>query len=184
MTNTIGFFTMRPTADEKGLLGALLVTDELGKPEEFRVTYPIKPTPLQRQLYGESLVPHMGVELCGKPLLQALRNKLELLVVNDVRFLGLAKDAACPVVQVERLGEKLVVGGDSVDSEQRRGKMLSPTGRFSALAVNYPAECAEAQKAHADSVLQRFFAGIDLVEPFSRIEIAVRVLGEQDQAFR
>jgi len=74
MTDTIGFYALLSTTDNKGFVGALLITDDLGKPEEFRVTYPVKPTTLQRQLYGDSLIPHIGIELCGKPLYQALRN--------------------------------------------------------------------------------------------------------------
>ena len=81
MADMIGFYSLVATSDEKGYLGALLVTDDIGKPEEFRVTHPVKPTLLQRQIYGETLIPHIGVSLCGVPLYEALKNKPSLLLV-------------------------------------------------------------------------------------------------------
>ncbi|MEZ4619252.1 MAG: hypothetical protein R2867_27585 [Caldilineaceae bacterium] len=63
----IAFYKLIYDSEAKNLLGAILVLDELGKPQEFRVTYPVKPTMIQRQLYGDALVPHVGIELCGKP---------------------------------------------------------------------------------------------------------------------
>jgi len=50
MADYIAFFTVEQTQDKKGFLGAILVTNDIGTPEEFRVTYPVRPNILQTQL--------------------------------------------------------------------------------------------------------------------------------------
>ena len=55
---------------DKGYRGGILVTDEWGKPLEFRCTSPVHPNPVQRTLYGQTLLPHIAVELIGAPLLR------------------------------------------------------------------------------------------------------------------
>jgi hypothetical protein len=184
MNDTIGFYALLQSQDGKGYLGALLVTDDLGKPAEFRVTYPVKPTSLQRQLYGDSMVPHIGVELCGKPLYQALKNKPLLLLVSDIRFLQLSASVTSLVVQVEGMGETLKVAGSSDAIQQAHAKLLSTSGRFQPLAVTCPKDYDDQRQAEALSQLNRFFAGIDLLEPFARIDAAAKALSAQDEKFR
>ena len=55
--------------------GAILVTDDCGKPLEFRCTAPVKPTAVQRTLYGSTLTPHLLVALIAKPLMDALNEE-------------------------------------------------------------------------------------------------------------
>ena len=55
--------------------GAILVTDDWGKPLEFRCTPPVKPTAVQRTLYGSTLTPHLLVALIAKPLMDALNEE-------------------------------------------------------------------------------------------------------------
>ncbi len=55
--------------------GAILVTDDWGKPLEFRCTAPVKPTAVQRTLYGSTLTPHLLVALIAKPLMDALNEE-------------------------------------------------------------------------------------------------------------
>jgi hypothetical protein len=99
----IGFFGVYPTPDKQGYLGALLVLDRFGTPEEFRVTYPIKPDKLQRLIHGASLERHIGVELCGRPLLAVLKCRpcLRALVVADANLADLGDGLECPLVVVE-----------------------------------------------------------------------------------
>ena len=52
--NHLSFLTIEKTENKGGYLGAILITDTRGVPIEFRCTYPIKPTLIQKPLYGES----------------------------------------------------------------------------------------------------------------------------------
>lgn len=67
----IGFLSLIETEAKDGYLGALLVTDARGIPQEFRCTHPVKPTTVQKSLYGDTLLPHIGINLCGIPLIKA-----------------------------------------------------------------------------------------------------------------
>src|SRR5438552_17261166 len=55
--------------------GAILVTDDWGKPLEFRCTPPVKPTAVQRTLYGSTLTSHLLVALIEKPLMYSLKEE-------------------------------------------------------------------------------------------------------------
>jgi hypothetical protein len=55
--------------------GAILVTDDCGRPLDFRCTAPVKPTAVQRALNGASLIPHVLVALIAKPLMDALNEE-------------------------------------------------------------------------------------------------------------
>lgn len=78
----LGFLSLFLTMDKTGFLGATLVTDSQGVPIEFRCTHPVKPNAIQKTLYGETLTLHVGVNLCGIPLLKSLQNKPALVIVN------------------------------------------------------------------------------------------------------
>ena len=66
----IGFLALYETSPRDGYLGAILITDLQGVPQEFRCTHPVKPTALQKPLYGNTLEPYIAVDLCGIPLIQ------------------------------------------------------------------------------------------------------------------
>lgn len=55
--------------------GGILVTDGETKPLEFRCTSPIRPSSLQKVLYGKTLDGHMALELIGLPLIKRLSEK-------------------------------------------------------------------------------------------------------------
>lgn len=184
MTDKIGFYTLVQSQDEKGYLGAILLTDELGKPEEFRVTLPVKPTSLQRQLYGETLLPHIGIELCGAPLFQALKVKPLVLVLNESRFLPLASRVGCLVANVERAGETLKITTDTVAQTKTNASSTLSSGRFQPLSITYPSDYDEQKQKETLAKLGRFFVALDLLEPFTRIETATKALAAQDDRFR
>lgn len=180
----IGFYKLIGDDEFKTMVGALLVLDELGKPEEFRVTYPVKPTMIQRQLYGDSLLPHVGIELCGKPLFDTLKKPPQLLVLSHTRFLALGDLIRTPVVYLERAGESIVVSASNTGDGQNRQKMQSQSGRYDPINVTYPQSYEREQIARTASLVADFFNGIDLLEPFSRINVAIQTLRAQDERFR
>ena len=75
--------------------GAILVTDEWGKPLEFRCTAPVKPNAVQRTLYGQTLMPHILVELIGVPLYEAVQEKPEIIVIQEGLFFDLRHKIEC-----------------------------------------------------------------------------------------
>jgi hypothetical protein len=182
MDENIAFFSLEKTKDNKGVIGAILVTDDLGMPQEFRVTYPVKPTKLQERLYGNSLLVHIGITLCGEPLYKALKNKPELLLVSRRAYLPLATKVNSGVAHVVRIGETIVADKDGEPTSEKN--IHSKSGRFQPIQVFFPPEYNEQEQKDTTTLLEKYFQGIDLIEPFDRIKSAVEALGEQDERFR
>lgn len=84
----IAFLETYSFDDKSGIMGAILVSDPDTKPLEFRVTAPIKPTSFQKTLYGNVLYEHILVELIALPLLGAIKDDIDLILVRDPLFLG------------------------------------------------------------------------------------------------
>jgi hypothetical protein len=177
----LGFYALLATQDGKGYVGALLITDELGKPVEFRVTYPVKPNLLQKQLYGDSLMPHIGIELCGKPLFQALTNKPSVLLISNAQFLSsLAEGFLCHVACIEPTDSS----SQPVPGFHEMHKLNSPSGLFQPIIIRYPQTYDQERRDEVHALLERFFSHVNLIEPFYRIRVAIKALHEQDERFR
>ena len=82
--------------------GGLLLADLKGKPQDFRCTSVIKPNAIQRVLYGGTMAEHMALDLCGKPLLNALQKKPAVLVVNSPDLLALRAESGLPMLWLRR----------------------------------------------------------------------------------
>src|ERR1035441_1934337 len=82
----IAFLGFREFDDGEAYRGAILVTDESSKPLEFRCTAPVRPTQLQRTLYGKSLLPHVLTELIAMPLISSVREKPQLILIAEDAF--------------------------------------------------------------------------------------------------
>jgi hypothetical protein len=181
----VGFFKLVSDTDDKAMLGALLVTDLLGKPEEFRVTYPVKPTSLQRQLYGAALWGHVGIELCGAPLFKSLKAKPELLVVGHTDFVALENVAgASHVFFLDKAGETIRVAGAGNPDRAGLEKVKSANNRFSPLRVHYPVSYSIERIRSVYQNIVDLYSTIDLLEPFQRIDVAVKMLRDGDDRFR
>ena len=96
----IAFLETYTTEESGGIIGAILVTDSETKPLEFRVTSPIKPTGFQKTLYGDVLLEHILVELISVPLLSAINEHVDLIIVKDPFFLGANDKQGIRVVRV------------------------------------------------------------------------------------
>jgi len=179
----IGFYELVASDERNYMLGALLVTDNLGKPVEFRVTYPVKPSLLQRHLYGDSLISHVGIELCGLPLHDALQFKPNLVVVNDKRFLQLGDETDTLVAFLESSGNSLVVENIN-DQASVVDKIHSKEGRYEAINVQYPSSYGDTNRKKVREIISELYGEIDLLEPFQRITVAVNTLQKADERFR
>jgi hypothetical protein len=60
----------------------------------------------------------------------------------------------------------------------------SKSGRFQPIQVFFPPNYNEQEQKETTTLLEKYFQGIDLIEPFDRIKSAVEALGEQDERFR
>jgi hypothetical protein len=160
--------------------GAILVTDQATKPVEFRCTTLIRPTAVQRTLYGETLRPHIAVELVGRQLMHALEEKPSVVVVKDPMFLELRPNLEVHLVCVRKQGEHMAApprgpGGQDPKSED---VLACDSGKFQPLVLTthwqYGSEMPSALE-----LLRPVFASADLLEPFDRMERAVQEVDRQ-----
>lgn len=92
------FLTSQDFSKGAAVRGGMLVTDNQAKPLEFRCTSPIRPTGLQRVLYGQMLDTHILLTLIGIPLVRSASERPSIILVRDKRFLALRDKVDVPVV--------------------------------------------------------------------------------------
>ncbi len=138
--------------------GGVLVTDIESRPYEFRCTSPIRPTSVQRMLYGSTLEEYIFMELIALPLIKAMKEKLALVLVRNPTLLRVRPRLSYPMGLVRR-DQKTPIAADA-QTEMR--PVTISTHR------DYPAELAAIQTALASLIQER-----DLLEPFERIQVAL-----------
>ena len=86
----VGFLIMEKTVKEDGYITALMITDNRGYPLEFKATTPVRPSLVQKTLYGDKLEHYISVELCGKQLVKQSGRKPKIILVPDKKLLDIA----------------------------------------------------------------------------------------------
>lgn len=140
--------------------GAILITDGETKPYEFRCTSPVRPTQLQRILYGNTLEGYVYVELIGVPLIKAAKEKPTMVLVRNPVLLRIRPHISYPVALL-RIDQKSSVNEDA-GGEGDHKFFTFVTHR------DFPGETASIQSALAP-LTQR----ADLLEPFERLKVAL-----------
>ena len=148
--------------------GAILVADEWGKPLEFRCTAPVKPTAVQRTLYGSTLMPHVLVELIGKPLMNSLNEELAAVLVSEQMFLDLRHQVNVPVVRVRRQGTDVKITSETDGQTNQTMVMDCESARFEPVIIEAHWKFPDDTNASA-GVLKELFGRWDIVEPFERL---------------
>ncbi len=180
------FLAVRPTQDGEGYLGGLMVIDKTGVPQEFRCTHPIRPTEVQKAVYGGSLRPHIFNELIGLTLIRAMTTNPTFCCIEESILLETAQGTEIPVVHLQRLGETLSVEHHADEKVKNSNGILrvdSHRSGFQPLSATFHRDFEDdLEKIKGD--LELVFNQVDLLEPFERIATAIRVLSERDERFR
>ena len=182
--NILGFLELHETANKDGYLGSILITDSMGVPEEFRCTLPVKPTSTQKPLYGKTLVPYIGVKLCGIPLIKSVQNHPEIIIVKNNYLIDIRLEIDIPVVCIRRAGETIEVSSSLKKTEQSNRERLDSTdAKFQPIVIithpNY-----DKDKLSAKDTIESLFNQLDPLEPFDRMVKAISMLSEQDKRFQ
>lgn len=140
--------------------GAVLITDLDTKPYEFRITSPVRPSLLQKVLYGNTLDDYVHIELIGIPLLRELREKMNLVLVAKPALLRMRPKLSTPVALLRHDSKS---ASDTPDVGDNSLKIVTITTHR-----DFSADTAAAQSLLA-SVMQKR----DLLEPFERLKVAL-----------
>lgn len=160
----IGFLETYTLDNDAGIMGAILVTDAETKPLEFRVTAPIKPTNFQKTLYGDVLLEHILTELVSIPLLNAINEEIDLILVRDSLFLGVNEKQGIRVVRVLKENDEQQEPNKSVQ------ELASSNGSpkvFVETTKKFESELSEIKSKLSGIAEHR-----NLIEPFDRLKVA------------
>ena len=153
VTKTIAFLDIDSFEEESAFRGGILVTDMNTYPLEFRVTTPIRPTPLQATLYGRALKEYIYVELVAMSLLQAIRSKPEFVLVVSKRFLNARPKVHLPIFQIVKSDERFdLVTHPKYQEELRAAQPLLTQLNRSLLLEAFSRVRAALQEAHRQRV--------------------------------
>jgi len=139
--------------DDGAVRGCALVTDARTRPLEFRVTEPVIASELQQILYGAILDEHVLGDLCAIPLLEALREEPDCVLVRDQALLSLQSVRTEPVLWIGR--------DDAGD------------GAAPGVVMGYHGDGEDEGIKRARQALRAVAEHYDLLEPFERIAHAV-----------
>lgn len=122
--------------------GAVLLTQEETVPLEFYLTDPLKPNPLQKVLYGAIFEEYLKFEVFGKPLIENLATKPEIVLVRESRLLNLVETSEIPLALITSDNVvKSVVSGKNfedkilkkeIEALSKKSNLYEPFDRISA----------------------------------------------------
>lgn len=159
-------------------VGGIMVADGRGLPVEFRYTQPIRPSRLQRVLYGGALDGYVRRDVIATRLLRDLEHKPAGIVVREDTLLALGVGSAAPVLhvfqsnldQLGRVGSTKEVDASSVLIQLAEGR--------GPVRVTVATEDATLLTACRDLLLTAA-ATMDPLEPLIRVEEAIELLCEE-----
>lgn len=156
-----GFLTV--LQEPSGHLGGYLVTNQWGRPLEFRLSTAVQPNRIQQVLYGPTLTAYICGDLIGKTLFDKTGTPVQMVFTDTAAALDLRLRVEVPVAwfgQPDDAAAK-ALAGNSIDLANEKGVCL----------YRHPQFPADADLVRA--ALERLDGTLDLAEPFDRIREAV-----------
>jgi hypothetical protein len=92
----LGFLTV--LREGNAYQGGYLVTNQWGRPLEFRLSTAVQPNRVQQILYAETLEPYICGDLIGKTLVEKTGAQVQLVVTDTEAVLDLRNRQDVPVV--------------------------------------------------------------------------------------
>jgi hypothetical protein len=158
----IGFLTV--LHESNGYLGGYLVTNQWGRPLEFRLSTAVQPNRVQQILYGGTLQPYICADLIGKTLVDKTGVPVQLLLTDTEAVLDLRLRLEVPVAWLAPPGPK--TSPDPLERAEGSGISTSQGTVF--CHPRFPQD-----KAPVRELLDRLEGTVELGEPFVRIREAI-----------
>lgn len=161
--------------------GASLVVDYRGIPMDFRYTDPIKPSRLERILYGSALDVYLREELILESLIKAIEVTPTLWICKEPDLITpLKKVTKTKVVLIAPSTRAPLEAAGSVEASGENGVYMVQADSVSApLRVAFPENTREDEVKNVASLIVEAAKTMELLEPFGRIVKALTSLGEE-----
>lgn len=167
----IAFVEITHCSDES-LRGGILVTNIRTEPVEFRCTDRVRPTLLQKTLWGGRLPRYLAVEIVGKPLIDALTEGPSLVLIRNPDLLELRLRCDIPV--------GLVAADDLDDFPKVDTRPLGMAGAPENTRLNVGVHLDYASDREVvERSLKELCEFCYPLEPFERIVQALEVIDKQ-----
>jgi len=153
----LGFLTI--LQENNGYLGGYLVTNQWGRPLEFRLSTLVHPNRVQQILYGGTLQGYICGDLIGRTLVEKTGSAVDCIITDRPAGLDLRLHLEVPVACL-------------VDAQDGQGPVIS-----------HPRFANDLPRIRA--LLDRLDDHFDLAEPFARIREAIaeaRKMGATNRA--
>ncbi len=162
-----------------GYVGGRLVVDEVGLPVEFRHTLPVRPTKLQRALYGDALDRYVRTVVVARRLLETLDHDPALVLAADPLLL---LDGEPPVAHAAVAGVDPIGAAGTVEplTGTARGFLLQLRPGEAPLRVLTSAD--PERHGELGGELRRLAETMDLAEPAGRVSRALSMIAAGDVA--
>lgn len=162
------FFLKLLNVNSEAFLGGLLKTDLLGIPIDFKYIEPIKPTKLQKILYGKSLEHFINFELISKNLLNEVSGDSPILVDNPLIFEVHEKENIIFLSLFEDKVDTFDGNQKIIEFKKDENEYLIATGN-----LNYKLKFKAQPSEELQNLTIEAAENFDLLEPFSRISEAL-----------
>jgi hypothetical protein len=159
-------------------VGGVMVTDAYGLPLEFRYTQPIRPTRLQKVLYGGAMDGFIRRDVIGARLLKDLEHKPTALIVREEPLVMLGLTSAFPVVQVFQTNLDPLGDPGAQREVDASSLLVQLTDTAGPVRVAVAKEDKTLLSAARD-VLLNASATMDACEPLERVQEAILLLCEE-----
>ena len=175
--NSLGYMIV--DGAEGQIRGASLVTDARGIPMDFRYTDPIKPSRLERILYGSALDTYLKEELILESLLDAVEIDPQLWICNDSEMLiplkTVGKVKAVLIEESPHVPLDAVGHIESTADSKVFWIQTEPNGN--PLRAEFPEGTRTDEIQQIAGILTDAAKTMNLLEPFTRIQKALSSLG-------
>src|SRR5262245_51602958 len=162
-TLNVGFLTVLQEAN--GYLGGYLVTNNWGRPLEFRLSSAVQPNRVHQILYGGTLKPYVCADLIGKALVEKTATPVQLLLTDSEPVLDLRLKVPTPVAWLAAADDPLAA------ALTQAGVCVQPAAGGKGPVLCHPRFPGDV--AAVGELLGRLDGTLDLAEPFARIREAV-----------
>ena len=157
----LGFLTI--LQESSGFLGGYLVTNQWGRPLEFRLSTAVQPNRIHQILYGQTLQGYLAGELIGKTLVEKSAAQAQFIITDHADALHLRPHVSTPVLLSRSAPEDSIERDPLVCVRPSENKKPAIYGH-----AGYPED-----RAAVLDLLERYEGGMDLAEPFARIREAI-----------
>jgi hypothetical protein len=145
-----------PTDASNGFLGAVMVTDERTRPYHFSYVTAVRPSKMQRLLYGSTLTEHVKVDVISSKLLKGLSLVPSLILVDSPELVKSAKISQIPTAFVSK--------NEKEDNNNSLTGLIYDCGEYNE------------NQEQVGKLLAQLETHVDLLDPFMRMREALKEL--------